>query len=528
MSDRAELEELRRLDELERKAAGSGSAPEAKGNGGAVTAPAIPTLEETLGPSDFTKSFASTPFRMVKSAMQMVGAGDHVPAIVNELASEGDKSLPGRIVGDVAGTGGIRAGAGRLAQSLQALNAAKGVLPAIGRTAEAATYGGAQGAITSPDDQASAAKMGAAGGAAGQVIGRVVGGVVKPTAAARTLMDEGITLTPGQAAGKGSPLGKVEEWAASNPVASLAVNPARQRAAKEFNLAVVNDALKGVEGHPIPTGTNPREAVEAASDFISNQYDRSLGQIKASPRDLHQYMTHVLARGAEENPMIHPKDLKAVERYLSQRIAPLAVPDANGVLTKLTGEQLKQIDTEVGQYARQLARSSNAADRVAAPVWYELQTGIRQVMENGAIGTDAYPALQAANTAYRKLLPMRKAVATADVPTPRALRQAMLRHNQPPSELVQAAEQTLPGTVPNSGTAERLIASSLPALLLGGGAGAQGMGWDTVGSGMMAAGALGTRTGARAMTGSLPGQRMMAEALRRFTPATARGITRND
>lgn len=129
------------------------------------------TLENTMGASDFTKAFASTPARMLKSGMQMVGAGDYVPDFVSNAAAEGDKSVAGRIAGDVAGTGGIRAGAGALASSLQRLNAARGIVPAAARTAEAATYGAGQGAITTPDDQANAAKWGAAGGAAAPVLG---------------------------------------------------------------------------------------------------------------------------------------------------------------------------------------------------------------------------------------------------------------------------------------------------------------------------------------------------------------------
>ena len=54
----------------------------------------------------------------------------------------------------------------------------------------------------------------------------------------------------------------------------------------------------------------------------------------------------------------------------------------------------------------------------------------------------------------------------------------------------EAMSKTLPNAVPNSGTAERLMVGSLPALLMGGGAGAHEAGYGTLGTGMMAAGAL--------------------------------------
>ena len=131
-------------------------------------------LEQHMGPSDFTKSFASTPARMLKSAMQMAGAGDYVPEWVSEKAAEGDKSVAGRIAGDVAGTGGIRSAGVGLAQTLAKINAAKGIIPALGRVAEGTTYGGAQGALTTPDNQSEAAKWGFVGGGVMPAAGNVM------------------------------------------------------------------------------------------------------------------------------------------------------------------------------------------------------------------------------------------------------------------------------------------------------------------------------------------------------------------
>ena len=139
----------------------------------------------------------------------------------------------------------------------------------------------------------------------------------------------------------------------------------------------------------------------------------------------------------------------------------------------------------------------------------------------GAAG-DAGEKLRQADLAYKQLVPIRKALGNNDVMTPRALRKAM-DNSHPSSELVASANEVIPNTVPNSGTAERLLANSLPALLGLGGAGAQGMGFDTLGTGMMAAGALGSRPGARFLTGGFGPQQALANALRRGTPAALRG-----
>jgi len=93
----------------------------------------------------------------------------------------------------------------------------------------------------------------------------------------------------------------------------------------------------------------------------------------------------------------------------------------------------------------------------------------------------------------------------------------------------KAMTETLPNQVPSSGTAERLLTAGLPAMLMGGGAGAQNMGWDTLGTGMMIAGAMGSRPGARMMMGATAPQRFLVNspnaaaaavrALRRGGPA---------
>lgn len=487
----------------------------AKGNGQASASPAIPTLEETLGPSDFTKSFASTPFRILKSTMQMLGAGEHVPAVVNELAAEGDKSLPGRIVGDVVGTGGIRAGVGRLAQSLQALNAARGVLPAAARTAEAATYGGAQGALTTPDDQADAAKMGAAGGAAGQMVGRVLGGIVRPTDEARVLMDKGVALTPGQAAGTGSVINKVEQWAASNPIASHFVRGAQRRAVEESNVAAAQTVLNHVN-QEVKLGKPPREAIERTHEAISGAYDDALEGMQAPKAQLSDSLKlafngnkdHPEIQSVLQDPMIPPAAKKDLANYMTMKLQ--QAPEV------LDGKWLKEMDSELGYRARQLSNSPDPLQRAGAEGWRLVQRHVRNLMEDAA-HPSKQGMLQRANMAYRELLALEKSLpAGGEVFTPRRLKATLEKMGIKGSELNRVAEamgKVLPNNIPDSGTAERLIANALPALLMGGGAGAQGIGLDTIGTGMMAAGALGSRTGAKAMTGSLPMQQAIAQAL---------------
>lgn len=476
------------------------------------------SLEQILGPSDFTKAFSSTPARMLKSAMQMVGAGDYVPEGVSNAAAQGDASTLGRIAGDVVGTGGIRAGAGGLANALQRLNAAKGFAPAVARAAEAATYGAGQGAITSPDQQAEAAKWGAAGGAAGQALGRVVGGVVRPTAEAQELAARGVALTPGQSAGVGSLANRVEQWAASNPIAAVPTRAAQRRAVEESNLAAAQ-AVTDIVGNKTKLGTPPREAVEQARDIVGKTYDMALSGIKTDPITVRKGLEQSFDSIVEGNPMMTEKGFRQLREYVSARLGTIADKGST-----LDGPGLKQIDSEIGGHIRRLKASTTAEEKVNAGAWMDLQQSLRETLASLA-GPGNAEKLNQANAAYRQLLAIEKAMGSEAVATPRRLRQALDKagiRDQPLNQISGAMEKTLPNTLPDSGTAERLIANALPSLLVGGGVGAQNMGWDTVGAGMMAAGALGSRTGSRFLTGNMSGQKALAEALRRTVPAATR------
>ena len=83
---------------------------------------------------------------------------------------------------------------------------------------------------------------------------------------------------------------------------------------------------------------------------------------------------------------------------------------------------------------------------------------------------DKTALLDAANAAYKNMLPIvkasDKAAAQGGVFTPNQLQRSAGQYNQKPSALTQAAQETLPSRVPDSGTAGRLLLAGA----LGGGA----------------------------------------------------------
>ena len=241
-------------------------------------------------------------------------------------------------------------------------------------------------------------------------------------------------------------------------------------------------------------------------------------------------MRNVWQRSANEFPMLEQSQVDQMGRFVTQRVGDV-VRKSGGTLD---GQMLKQLDSELGGHIRNLRSSSNAADKTAAPAWAELQQSLREVMELGHTNPEQAAQLKSANAAYRQLLALEKAMLPGNETfTPRRLKATLERMDikgTPLNETAEAMSKTLPNAVPNSGTAERLLIGGLPALLMGGGAGAHEAGYGTLGTGMMAAGALGSRPGARMMTGRNVVQKALApydDQLAATTIAALRGRKRD-
>lgn len=477
------------------------------------------------GGAEFHQGIASTPARLVKSIAQMMGQDHRLPEVVNKSAQVADTGFgtAGRVVGDIAATALPAAGVARGVQMVKPL-AAPGFLPAAGRVAVSAAENAGYGALLSPDDQANAALWGAGGGAVGHALTRTMKGLVKPTDAAQELASRGVALTPGQAAGAGTVINKAEQWLASNPIAGTPIRASQRRALQESNVAAAQSVANLVDDK-IKLGLPPAEAIEQTRAAIGRSYDEALADMTVPTDVLRQDLIAHLPTIAAENPMMTKAAFQHMRQYVEGRLNHIWEQG----IEHMNGAMLKQADSEIGQFIRNLSTATNAADKTAVPAWRELQTALREAMAVGAKSPEQYQQLQNANAAYRQLLAVEKArLSGAEHFTPRQLARQVENAELQGSDLgkvSQAMNQTLPNTVPDSGTVERALANGLPALLLGGGAGAQAMGWDTVGAGLMGAGALGSRTGARLMTGNYGWQPLAAasvRALRRGVPAATR------
>lgn len=479
------------------------------------------------GGAEFHQGIASTPARLVKSLAQLAGVGQNlrnhpvyggvaiqpVADVVNKSAQVANTGFgtAGRIVGDVAATVFPAAKVGQATQGFS--------LPA--RLGIAAGENAAYNAALSPDQQGEAALYGAALGPVGHLLGSAAGGLVRPTPEARFLMDRGVALTPGQAAGTTSFVKKAEEYLGTLPIANHFIRGAQNRAVEDANVAAAQ-AVRNMIDNNVKLGRPPREAIEATREAISDAYTRSLDGAVAPTIGMQGRLVDRVLAQADNHPMLTPEHGNRIASYVQNRFSNMP--------KELTGDQMKRLDSELGDHIRTLYAGSGE-ERTAAKAWRDLQYEVRQVIAEAQGDVGKREMLLNANKAYKELLTLERAMLPGnDVFTPRRLKMTLERMNKgqvPDNELgnvSRAMSATLPNQVPSSGTAERLLfSSSLPAILGLGGAGAQGMGYGELGTGMMAAGALGSRAGTRFMTGGMPGQMAFVEALRQFVPKVRPG-----
>lgn len=370
----------------------------------------------------------------------------------------------------------------------------------------------AYSAATAPEDRGEAALWGAGGAAVGRGLGRIATGIVKPTEDAAALIRQGVRLTPGQAAGKGSAMNWMEQGLASNPVSAYPINAARSRALQDANMAAARAVASHVDG-TIKLGRSPVEAIEQVRDRLSGVYDEVLPRLSLPRRELVSLTDQIAKHVPDEAMLVSKKQQKKLADYLDRRV----LGDDAHIDSDATGQLLKQVDAELGSYARTLAKSTSAEEKVAAPMWYDAQQKWREyVMKAAAPDSADFARLSQANAGYRELLAVEKALKGSGGETikPRALAKTLEASGIKRGKLADLSRQmdsTMPGTVPDSGTASRVLLNSLPAAVAGGSF-LTGIA-PVVGVGAAAAAALGTQVGTRAMTGLTIPQKALVNML---------------
>lgn len=403
----------------------------------------------------------------------------------------------------------------------------------VGSLPAAAATGGAIATATNPvlqgESEIGNTVGGGAGGAAGNLLVRGVSRLARPiiqSAPVQALLREGIVPTPGQAAGAGSVLGRVEQKLQSIPIIGDIITHGRNRAVGELNEAAISRAIPG-------GGTSQgvgRGAIERADTIISDGYNDVLsriGTVRVDPNVL-QRMGQVIA---DPDLALPP----AVQQRLHEMIQ-TQITGRAGAGGQMQAQIAKRADANLGMLARTYANSTDADQRMMARGIREIQAAWRD-----NIRANATPELQAEldglNRAFANFVRVEKAAgspgAREGVFSPAQLSSAVRATDTSArkgqfaqggalmQDLSDPAMATLHQTVPNSGTIDR----GLIAMLAGGGlaGGNEYLGGPGYLSALALAPLIYSRGGSRYMLGNLPGQQAAAQGILALDPVAQQG-----
>lgn len=352
---------------------------------------------------------------------------------------------------------------------------------------------------------------GAAGGGLGQTIGKLLSrGIPGISKEARQLMDTtDIQPTVGMAVPK---LKAMEEFMTGVPLVGEFAKGSRQRAINEFSDAAI---AKAVPGAPKVSGS-PFEKLDAANDYVSSIYHDVLpkvgpevprppvgNQLTPSPGVSAQSFADGYAAARQNNYLSAPQ-LDVLDRVYNNH--------ADKIST-YSGEQLKMLDSELGEQIRRFQRSPTTAG--LADSLQQIQLGLRTGIE-ARLPAAEQGRLASANKSYRELIALNDAASksTETVVTPRQLTKSLALRDKTPGtrlrgELPEFARDAA-HIIPNVAGTRGYSSPGLAGAILGTGAATFTGHLPTLAVASGAAGLGSTRTGQALLTGNTALQRLFA------------------
>jgi len=370
-----------------------------------------------------------------------------------------------RLAGNIANPVNVAIGAG-----------APAAASTLGRIAAGAAGGAASSAlapVTSGDFATEKAKqvgVGSLFGAATPAIAQGVSRVVSPRASTnpqlQMLREAGVKPTIGQTLG--GTIGNLEQKATSLPLVGNMIGNQRRQAVEQFNKAALDRVVAPIGGQIDEIGT---AGVQKAGDQISRAYDDALSQIKVVKFD-NQFSQDFgqlknMAKG------LTPEMSKTFDRKINSVLGA-----RTSQIKTMLPETFKKVESELGELASRYRASSTASEKELGDAFLQAQALIRE--QAARSNPQAAESLRRANSAWASLVRVEGAAKAAQnaegVFTPAQLASAVrmadksarkrstARGTALMQDLSTAGQQVLGNTVPDSGTAGRL----LPVLGAGG------------------------------------------------------------
>lgn len=323
------------------------------------------------------------------------------------------------------------------------------------------------------------AALGGAGAVAAMPVTSALSRVVSPNASTnpnvKKLLDEGVTLTPGQMGG--GVVKRAEDASTSIPLLGDLVKNAQRGGIADLNEAAYNRVLAPL-GEKMPKDMAPgREAVGYVQRKVSDAYQALLPKLTLQPdQQFVGQATQILQKLQASEPAVAQQFGTLFQRQVVDRFAP------NGQLGPINGQTFKAMESELGELATLYRTSSLASERSFGQAIADAQAALRDL---AARSNPQYAdELRKVNEAFRNLVVVEKAAggqgAAEGIFSPNQLSAAVKASDRSArdrsfaageatmQDLSDPAKAVMPSSVPDSGT---------PLRMMVGGAGLGGLGY---------------------------------------------------
>lgn len=407
-----------------------------------------PSYDPTEGMSGTEKFLAGT-----GKAFADIGRG--VGQLVGVVSPE-DIAEARRLEAPLMKTGAGFAGniAGNIAAAIPTM-AIPGAATARGAALIGAGLGGLQ-PVTQDESRLGNVALGGAFGAAGALAPRAVARVVNPKAV-QTVKESVGELTPGQALG--GVFKTAEEKMTSLPWAGSSVAKAQRQSVESFNKGVLDKVLEPIGSKAQKIG---HEGVAEVGDKISTAYQNLLPKLKVQADDAFVQQLN----GVKELATSLPDDkANQLVRIIDQKVMGKFTQDG-----LMSGETMKQVDSELGRLIRGYKSSANFDERQLGDALRETQAALRTMVERN--NPSEAGNIQKINDAFARFIRVERAAggvgAKEGIFTPAQLTSAVkatdtslrkgsfARGQAMMQDIAKKAEQTIGNKYPDSGTAGRL------------------------------------------------------------------------
>jgi len=373
----------------------------------------------------------------------------------------------GRMTGNVIGTLPAAMAFGPAATGLRGIAQSAGIGTMEGLLANP-IYEPGDNFWTQKDLQAA---TGMAGGAISGLLTNVGARILNPASRASrhvaTLADEGVTMTPGQLLG--GAVRRAEDAVSSVPVAGYPIKAAQRSSIEDFNRAAVNRTLAPIR-RQLPKGaTLGRESIDTAGDIIGREFDNVKTGLQARLDD--SFTQEIKQLQLEVSNTFTPDRATQFRNIIDSRVSEW-FRRGNDIID---GARVKSIRRNLQQLGNDYIHSAEPDTRNFGRALHEAMESFMDMVERSS-SPEAVKGWARARNAWSNWKIVARAAgdsgATDGVFTPAMLSRAVrgedlslgkmrfARGKARMQDLSDAGKAILPNVVPDSGTPERLLATS--------------------------------------------------------------------